>query len=167
MYVLLLNANGTVKSSVKIASGTNGGPTLASGDYFGRCVASLGDLDGDGVTDLAVGAYGDDTGGYNRGAVHLLLLNANGTVKSSVKIASGTNGGPTLANRDYVRQFRGVAGRPGRRWRDRSGRRGQRRCHGRLLSWGGARAAAECERHGEEQREARQRHERRPHAREL
>ena len=63
MHVLLLNANGTVKSSVKIASGTNGGPTLANYDAFGSSVASLGDLNGDGVTDLAVGAIGDDTGG--------------------------------------------------------------------------------------------------------
>ena len=100
VHVLLLSANGTVKSSVKIASGTNGGPTLADGDRFGLSVASLGDLDGDGVTDLAVGADYDDTAGDRRGAVHVLLLNANGTVKSSVKIASGTNGGPTLANID-------------------------------------------------------------------
>ena len=42
-------------------------------------MASLGDLDGDGVTDLAVGANGDDTGtgpSSDRGAVHVLLLNA-------------------------------------------------------------------------------------------
>ena len=101
VYVLLLNANGTVKSSVKIASGTNGGPTLADSDLFGGSVASLGDLDGDGVTDLAIGAFRDNTGGTDRGAVYAVLLNANGTVKSSVKIASGTNGGPTLANNDY------------------------------------------------------------------
>ena len=100
VHVLLLNANGTVKSSVKIASGTNGGPTLANGDRFGISVASLGDLDGDGVTDLAVGADSDNTGGYHRGAVYVLLLSANGTVKSSVKIASGTSGGPTLADGD-------------------------------------------------------------------
>ena len=31
--------------------------------------------------------------------MHVLLLNANGTVKSSQKIASGTGGGPTLAER--------------------------------------------------------------------
>ena len=100
VYVLFMNSNGTVKSNVKIASGTNGGPTLANGDQFGFSVAPLSDLDGDGVTDLAVGAFGDDTNGSYRGAVHVLLLNANGTVKSSVKIASNTNGGPTLVNYD-------------------------------------------------------------------
>ena len=37
-------------------------------------VAALGDLDGDGVIDLAVGAERDDTGGTNRGAVQVLFL---------------------------------------------------------------------------------------------
>ena len=83
---------------MKLTSETNGGPVLAPYDRFGRSVAALGDLDGDGVTDLAVGAYRDDTGSSDRGAVYLLLLNANGTAKSSLKIASGTtSGGPTLA----------------------------------------------------------------------
>ena len=100
VHVLFMNANGTVKSSQKIGSGIGGGPTLADGDYFGHSVASLGDLDGDGVTDLAVGADKDDTGGYNRGAVYVLFMNANGTVKSSQKIASGIGGGPALANGD-------------------------------------------------------------------
>ena len=64
VHVLLMNANGSVKSSVKIASGTNGGPTLDDYDRFGGSVASLGDLDGDGVTDLAVGAIGNGTEGF-------------------------------------------------------------------------------------------------------
>ncbi len=100
VHVLLLNSNGTVKGSMKLASGTLGGTTLADGDSFGTSTASLGDLDGDGVTDLAVGAIGDDTGGDGRGAVHMLLLNSNGTVKGNMKLASGTNGGPTLSNKD-------------------------------------------------------------------
>ena len=100
VYVLLLNSNGTVKSSVKLASGTNGCPTLTDNDFFGSSVASLGDLDGDGVTDLAVGAYGDDTGGFTRGAVYVLFMNVNGTVKNGVKLDSDTKGGDTLANGD-------------------------------------------------------------------
>ncbi|MCX7421441.1 MAG: FG-GAP-like repeat-containing protein [Planctomycetia bacterium] len=100
VYVLRLNADGTVKSSTKIASGLNGGPTLANSDQFGTSVASLGDLDGDGVTDLAVGAINDSSAGTQRGVVYVLRLNADGTVKGSTKIASGTNGGPTLANFD-------------------------------------------------------------------
>lgn len=100
VYVLSLNSNGTVKSSLKLASGALGGATLANDDSFGSSTASLGDLDGNGVTDLAVGAVGDDTGGDGRGAVHVLLLNANGTVNSSLKLASGTLGAPQLSDKD-------------------------------------------------------------------
>jgi len=97
-YILFMNSAGTVASSVKIASGTNGGPTLADGDQFGFSVANIGDLNGNGVTDIAVGANGDDTGGSSRGAIYILFMNSAGTVASSVKIASGTNGGPTLTD---------------------------------------------------------------------
>ncbi len=37
-------------------------------------MGSLGDLDGDGVGDLAVGAIANDDGGSNRGAVWVLFL---------------------------------------------------------------------------------------------
>jgi hypothetical protein len=57
-------------------------------------MTSLGDLDGDGVGDLAVGADLDDDGGLDRGAVWILFLNPNGTVKSHQKI-SDTQGGFT------------------------------------------------------------------------
>ncbi len=66
---------GSVLSHQKI-SDTQGGftGTLDDSDYFGRSVASLGDLDGDGVGDLAAGAWGDDDGGTDRGAVWVLFL---------------------------------------------------------------------------------------------
>jgi hypothetical protein len=99
VYVLFLNTDGTAKGYQKIGSGVGGGPTLSNGDQFGSSLATLGDADGDGIADLAVGATGDDTGGdlnSSHGAVHLLLLNANGTVKNSRKIANGTGGGPSL-----------------------------------------------------------------------
>ena len=101
VHVLFLNPDGTVKSSQKIASATGGGPVLADGDSFGTAVAPLGDLNGDGLTDLAVGDTTNDTGGTNRGAIYVLLLNADGTVMSSQKIASDEGGGPTLADSDY------------------------------------------------------------------
>ena len=104
VHVLFLNADGTVKSNSKIADGVGGlpGSTLADGDFFGISSTNLGDLDGDGVPELAVGAFGDSTGGSFRGALHVLFLNADGTVKSNSKIADGVGGlpGSTLANFD-------------------------------------------------------------------
>ena len=101
-YVLFMNSNGTVKSNQKIADNTGGfSVTLTNIDLFGSSIAAVGDLDNDGVEDLAVGAYSDDTGGTSRGAVYVLLMNSNGTVKSNQKIADNTGGFTvTLSNFD-------------------------------------------------------------------
>ncbi len=99
-YVIFQNSDGTVKRSVRIASNHNGGPALNPDDLLGISITSLGDIDGDGITDVAVGAPGDSTGGAERGAVHILRLKADGTVKSTTKIAHSLNGGPVLQNGD-------------------------------------------------------------------
>ena len=96
VWVLFLNADGTVNSHQKI-SGTAGGFTGILDDYdqFGTGLASMGDLDGDGVADLAVGANQDDDGGAgdnDRGAVWVLFLNSSGTVNSHQKISDTTGG---------------------------------------------------------------------------
>ena len=96
VYVLFMNPDGTVKSHRKIAHNVGGGPSLASQAQFGRAVATLGDLDGDGVTEVAVGVERDSIGGQERGAVYVLFMNSNGSVKSSTLIAHNTNGGPNL-----------------------------------------------------------------------
>ena len=61
--------------------------TLDDSDNFGWSVAALGDVNGDGLVDLAVGAYSDDDGGFNRGALYVLFMNDNGEVVSFQKIS--------------------------------------------------------------------------------
>jgi cysteine-rich repeat protein len=92
-WVLFMDASGMVVSEAKISatSGGLGGP-LGAGDQFGMAVAGIGDLDGDTVPDVVVGADGDDDGGPDRGAVYVLLLNADGSVKAEQKIDSTTVG---------------------------------------------------------------------------
>ena len=63
MHVLILDTDGKVKGNVKIAHNTSGGPALSDFDQFGESVAAPATEDGDGVTELAVGAGSDDTGG--------------------------------------------------------------------------------------------------------
>ena len=96
IYVLFMNPNGTAKSFQKIAPNIGAGPAVARDDGFGRELASLGDINGDGVTDLAMGSPGDDTGGDFTGATYILFLAPNGVVKSSQKIAAGIGGAPPL-----------------------------------------------------------------------
>ncbi len=93
VWILFLNADGTVKDEQKISATAGGfGGVLDNGDHFGSSVASLGDLDGDGVTDLAAGAFFDDTGISQQGALWILFLNPDGTVDSELEIDE-THGG--------------------------------------------------------------------------
>jgi len=89
VWILYLNQNGTVKAYSKI-SGMHGGfpGILYYEDFFGKGVTRLDDMDYDGVPELAVGAFLDDDGGADRGALYILFLNSNGTVKSYQKISS-------------------------------------------------------------------------------
>ncbi len=77
-------------------------------DNFGWSAASLGDLDGDGVGDLAVGAMRDHDWATGRGEVWIMLLNSNGTVKSHQKV-SDTEGGFTGTLDDQYLLRRSVA----------------------------------------------------------
>ena len=89
IWILFMATDGTVKSSQKISSNTgNFTGILNNGDFFGASIAPLGDIDGDSIPDIAVGADRDDDEGNDKGAVWQLLLNKNGTVKGHYKISS-------------------------------------------------------------------------------
>ena len=88
VYVVLLNAVAAALSVVKV------GPELplASYDFFGSATARTDDLDGDGIQDLAVGAWGDDGTTPVTGSVYLLFLQRNGSSKPGyIKLSNETS----------------------------------------------------------------------------
>ena len=87
VYILLMSSDGTCKSWNRIGGLSNGGPKLYNGDEFGFSVSALGDLDGDGIPDMAAGAPG-----VIISSAYILYLNINGTAKSNVLIRGQYSG---------------------------------------------------------------------------
>ena len=104
VWILLLDSDGSVNSAKELQDNTANAPTLRNSDQFGVSCAGIGDLDEDGVEDIAVGAFkddaggGTDTGGSNRGAVHILFMKSNGSIKDTAEINDNTANGPELGN---------------------------------------------------------------------
>jgi VCBS repeat-containing protein len=86
-----------------IATGVGGFKIVAQGanDAVGTGVASAGDVNGDGINDLVVGAYGDDTHGAYAGAAYVVYGGSNpalsGGTLNLATIAIGTGGFKIIA----------------------------------------------------------------------
>lgn len=105
VYILFMNTDGSVKSHTKISAITGGlteaGINLSAGQFFGYAVTAVGDLDGDSIQDVAIGAR---RGGATAdgGAIFITFLNRDGTVKA-VQPITNTEGslGQTLTSSDF------------------------------------------------------------------
>lgn len=94
VYILFMSRNGIVKSYSTIDNfGQGGGPNLAIlQDFtgFGSSIVAIGDLNHDGIADLAVGAntvYDAGSKNLNAGAVFVCFMNRNGSVQSYARIS--------------------------------------------------------------------------------
>jgi len=95
VWILFMNKDGTVSDVVPIAEGEGGFEGDLNGELFGVGLAKIGDLNGDGVEDLAVGEPFDSDAGsdtFAAGAIWILLMNDDGTVDDEVKITDGVGG---------------------------------------------------------------------------
>jgi len=101
LLVLFMNADGSFKryQVIDTDEGNFDGslfpyalnPALTIGSSFGSSAAILSDLDGDGIREIAVGAQQDSPlGGDSNGAIFILFLNEDGTVKKHHKIGFET-----------------------------------------------------------------------------
>ena len=88
VWILFMNSDGTVSDNLKISSNPTNFPgnEIMDNSRFGKSIAALGDLDNDGITEIAVTGYLDSEVIPNQGAVWILFLNSEGKVKRHQKI---------------------------------------------------------------------------------
>ncbi len=89
VLILLLNRDGTVRSVRRIHGRGDG--FSDKHPWFGESLAGIGDVDRDGVPDLAIGASNDFEGG-ECGAVWVCFLRRDGSLRGKQKISAWTGG---------------------------------------------------------------------------
>lgn len=88
--VYLMKTNNKIKAERHVIPGKWGffHKSLTKGDMFGSSVLPIGDVNRDGVDDIAIGAPGDKESGTAKGAVYILLMKKDGSVKHTQKISA-------------------------------------------------------------------------------
>lgn len=111
LWVSYLNTQLYADSVIRITEAEMNLPTpLDSGDFFGRTLINLGDVDGNGYTDLAVSAPGDDDAGLDSGAVYILFFDSAATVINSTKISNAFGAFNGLFNGSKIGRNIGAGG---------------------------------------------------------
>jgi hypothetical protein len=90
VFIVSLGRDGIVRWVRRLHDRQDGFTTRYS--CFGEMLAGPGDLDGDGIPDLAISEANDSDGGANRGAVWLVFLTADGSMKGAKKISNWEGG---------------------------------------------------------------------------
>ena len=93
-YVVFGKSGGTTVELSDVEAGTggfviNGG---SAGDQSGFSVSNAGDINGDGLSDLIVGAPGDDPNGNGSGAAFVVFGKSSGTAVELSDVEAGTGG---------------------------------------------------------------------------
>ena len=83
VYIFFLNSSGGMESSVNIHASTTNGPSLTADDKYGMYIANIGDLDGDGVQEIAVSSKKDDG---SSSEIHIHFMNTDGSIDSTVAL---------------------------------------------------------------------------------
>ena len=127
---VLWGSAGGLRGATTVHQGTPGVPGVnESGDRWGATLA-VGDLDGDGIDDLAVGAPGETLGGRSAVGLGHGLRAVPRAACAATPPSLWHQGTPRRAGRERARRRLGLVvgvGRPDRRRDRRTGRRGTER----------------------------------------
>jgi len=93
-YVVFGKRDGALVELPAIKAGIGGFVIngVSAGDYNGRSVSGAGDVNGDGLDDLIVGAFGDDPHGSSSGTSFVVFGKSDGTVVELSNVENGIGG---------------------------------------------------------------------------
>ena len=103
-YVAFGKSTSTSVNLSAVAGGTGGFKIIgeSAGDAAGSALAAVGDMNGDGLAEILVGAPGNDAGGTDAGAAYIVFGKATTTAVNLDNVALGTGGFRITGPGDYA-----------------------------------------------------------------